>query len=154
MERENVCKEELKLFMIVKSVTRNFVYPMGGIEEHIYNLAVRIKSIDEIIATKLFSDHDIEKIDNVNIRRFPFHHIGGYCYSKELREYLNSAGADIIHGHGWGSHAVLAAFSVAKNKNLPIVITPYEFYHTQFPKNVIEAFYNKTNGRKIIKNSG
>lgn len=141
--------------MRVAFICRNFVYPMGGFEEHIYQLAHRLiksKIKVDIFTTTLFHKnrkrHD-EDLEGINIHRFPISlSIGGYCYTKALKN-VDLAKFDIVHVHGWGNHPVEVGILQSYKQRIPSVLTVHSFFHEERLL-MIKILYNLLNKKRLI----
>jgi glycosyltransferase involved in cell wall biosynthesis len=137
--------------------TRNFIYPLGGFEEHIYQLlkGFRKKKVEcEVLTTTLYSEnmnYHEESCEGATIKRFPIDHTWlGYCYSKRLSEALTDVECDLIHAQGWRNHAVRAAINIACRRNKASVLTPHGLYHPG-RYSIIKSLYNTLFGKRVIK---
>lgn len=138
-------------------VSRDFVYPLGGFEEYIYQLSSRLHGagVDVTIFTTTRNAQDSNyheaEYDGVPVKRYPVTWwLSGYCYSRGLKDGLREAEYDVLHGQGWGNYAIDAAARESKRKSRPLVVTPHAFFQEPGRARALKAIYNQIFSRTVI----
>jgi glycosyltransferase involved in cell wall biosynthesis len=143
--------------MKILYTSRNYVYPLGGTEEFIYQTTNKIRAQKhqiEVATTTFRSEGKANHksiIGRVSVKRFTISsYLLGYCYSRDLNNYLSKTHFDIAHAHGWGHHAVDATVKACSSRGKPVVITPHAFFHTERYA-PIKSIYNILLGTRALK---
>jgi glycosyltransferase involved in cell wall biosynthesis len=142
--------------MKILLATRSYeTYPLGGIEEHIYQIVSKLykKADFDVVATQLNNKNDAEWFGKLRVQRFPYKNLFGFCYSPGLYKYLIDVNTSIIEVQGWANYIAIAGSKAAKKKKLPFLITPHELNYTEsLHKKAFERFFN-VYWKKILKNN-
>ena len=129
--------------MKVLFVVRSFTYPLGGIEEVIYQLCEGLKKRNiktEILTSNTYSTN----LKDIKITRVPVIKLSGYYYSRKLIKELRDKKFDILHVHGWGSYIIKSCIEYGHKTKKPVILTPHGFFHKKdFPRVVFKKLYNK-----------
>lgn len=130
----------------------------GGQERYIHYLSkylVRSGNEVEVVTSNFPLSQESEMMDGVQISRqrcicrllrnpiTP----GLFLLGDKVRDY------DIIHTHNEHSSAALAAYHYKKRTGIPLVLTVHgRLVFGEFAKDIIEKWYSRTVGRKILQN--
>ncbi len=143
--------------MKVIFTARDYIYPYGGFEEHIYQLTKRLikQQIEcEVLTTTLFSKerrfHE-DEIGGVKVRRFPIdNYFFGFCYSSGFKKALLESNCHLIHAQGWGYYAIETSVRVGQRKGLPVIVTPHGLFHPG-KYYLLKKIYNSLICGKVLK---
>lgn len=135
-----------------------FFYPvLGGMEKHIYEIARRISKEHDVwvytsnIDRKGRKLKEIEKIDNINIKRFEvYFKLGDFAsFFPGIFKELNVNEFDIIHVHGYRHPHNFATFFT----NTFSIITPHfpVYPKTGLKRKILISFFDFLVGDKIFK---
>jgi len=108
----------------------DFFFPeIGGIQTHIYDLALTAieRGYKVTIVTTVGKDFSIEHIGKIRVVRVPFPKYSGFVgiagLANRYEKILHKLKPDIIHAHHAFSPSGIIAGHVAKNLNIPAVLT-------------------------------
>lgn len=143
--------------MKVAVVSRDFVYPLGGFEEYIYQLSSRLHNagVDVTIFTTTRNTQDSAyheaDYNGVTVKRYPVTlGLSGYCYSKGLKDGLRKADYDVLHAQGWGNYAIDLAARESRRRSKPLVVTPHAFFQEPGRARALKVIYNYMFSRTVI----
>lgn len=146
--------------MKVLKVVRDFAYPLGGLEEHLFRVSTGLakRGIDVTVFTSTrFTKKDRvteERLNGVRLMRFTIDaSLHGYCFSKALAKALQSEKCDIIHAHGWGNYFIDIAYRTSRKRKIPFVITPHAFFQDPSRAKLLKNAYNKLLAKPLLQNA-
>lgn len=127
-------------------VTRNFSRAWGGFEEHVFRLFTMVRKYD--FETRIITTDIIEHPKISGMKVLKSLGLFGYCYTPELSKFIIKEDPDIIHIHGWGSYVIERSITLGRYLEIPVILTPHEFFHRE---NIIKRLYTSINKRTLLK---
>lgn len=147
--------------MHIVQVTPRFPPAIGGVEEHVYRISLELQKRGHRLTVVTSNDIDdknyapkTETVNGVDVYRFP---LFMPKLSRELwfipgiLKIFGQIKADVVHVHGYRCLSSCTAAYVARQKHVPVVVTPHGIYPSRSPFNaLLKTIFDHTLGRLLL----